>query len=129
VRKWKRLILIAVVAMGSLIAVTLSFRWSNPIRITKEQSARIQPGMKRQEVETILGAPAGDYHTENDIILISGNNNSRPESSRVDDWWGNEGVITVGFNRDDVVVWINFNPATRLRTPVERWLGRSPVSK
>lgn len=58
----KKLALVAAVLVA-LVAGTLTVLWHPTPRLTREHLELVREGMSRQEVEAVLGGPAGDYTT------------------------------------------------------------------
>jgi hypothetical protein len=58
----RRKLLVALAALGVLVAAGTVVLWPHADRITQPNSDRIREGMTRAEVELILGMP-GDYRT------------------------------------------------------------------
>jgi hypothetical protein len=59
-RKRRRLL----IALGLVLAAVAAWYLLAPVpRISSYYSRKIQPGMTRAQVETILGGPPGDYRT------------------------------------------------------------------
>jgi hypothetical protein len=58
----RRKLIAAGVGLAVLVAVGTFALWPSPDRITRKNYERIQKGMSRAEVESLLGAP-GDYRT------------------------------------------------------------------
>jgi hypothetical protein len=125
-RKRYRLILVATARTGLLVAALfLPFLLAQPIHISEANRARIEPGMSQREVETILGAPPGDYETgRSGIVLDPYGGGVLMNHGRIEEWGGDEGFIQVGFDEHDIVLWTRFVPAGRRWPLMERWLGR-----
>jgi hypothetical protein len=96
--------------------------------ISREQFERIEQGMSREEVETILGAPPGYYHTRHYCPKIS----SSVPYVDFDFWVGDEGMVRVRFDDTGRAHWMQFQEITLLDEPWERpslidrmrtWLG------
>jgi hypothetical protein len=118
----------------ALVALGLAFtdRALTPARaqITEAAFRRIGPGMPRQEVEAILGGPPGDYMTDHRFLALDiwGNGVLMRPGQRAE-WWGDGGIIQVGFDPADRTIWTRFvavlrpspqpGPLDRLRA----WLG------
>ena len=55
------LLFLGVPAAVVAVALVAWLLWPRGAAITRENAAKIQPGMARAEVEALLGGPAGDY--------------------------------------------------------------------
>ena len=59
----RRTLLVALTGLAVVVAAGVWFQWPRQDRITPANLDRIERGMKRAEVEAILGGPPGDYRT------------------------------------------------------------------
>jgi hypothetical protein len=98
---------LAVVAAAGMVAVVVTWPPFQPVRpplnpggVTPEDFQRIEKGMSRREVETILGGPPGNYATVGVKERLRG---SRQAISK-DRWIGNRAAIDVWFSGDRVVL-------------------------
>jgi hypothetical protein len=78
--------------------------------ITRENYERIQVGMDQPEVEAIVGAAPGDYHKVDGIILdpYGGGTLMAAELYRMETWWGDKGILHVGFDDSGRVAFTHF---------------------
>ncbi len=108
-RKW--LIRISV-ALAILLPPAVVFRavpFQEPGRFTEKQFQHLREGMTRNQVEAILGVPAGDYmggkgdfrHFENGESWTDGTGVPKDLTDR---WCGDDGAIILGFDEDGKMV-------------------------
>jgi hypothetical protein len=106
-RRRTLLVVLTVLAVVVVIAVVVTWPPSQPVRsplkpggVTPEDFQRIEKGMSRREVETILGGPPGNYATVGVKERLTG---SKQAISK-DRWIGNRAAIDVWFSGDRVVL-------------------------
>lgn len=109
-------------------------------RISRESYNEIKAGMTEQEVEGLLGGPAGDYTNGRCHVPYIGNACSLcdeesyfaeiAEIRESRDWTGCKGLVSVGLNEGGRVVEKRFFPvvpsdpnAQTLLAKLRRWLG------
>ncbi len=98
---WKRrsvIVAIAALAVGAALTPLAFRRRHSPAvpPVSYEQYARIKRGMTLGEVEAAIGAPAGDYRTENVITLLPSLYEGEGWQLFQASWWqGNKGTIVV----------------------------------
>lgn len=112
----------------ALIAVGVAgFVALRPPRVntTEDVFHRIRNGMTEKEVQGILGGPAGDhlsgkYHASPDELRTP----PHPEV-RQEEWASEGGKITVGFDKNAVVVEKRYESITPMSflERVRKWLG------
>jgi hypothetical protein len=113
------------VAVWSLIAPWAIIRPSvRKVQISQDGCALIHPGMTHASVERIVGGPAGDYSTRG-AFYIDAIAWSAPVVRR---WVGDQGVICVGFDAKDTVLWTVFitptcEPSDGLLDGLRRWIS------
>jgi hypothetical protein len=117
--------LLALLALSLLVLVFVVPRLrfvlpSNP-RITEGNFRQLRLGMKRQEVEAILG-PAGDYRTgpvryEKLAVWLT-----RLGPTATLKWQGNETEIGIWLDASGTVVWATCQPAYREEVGTADWL-------
>ena len=125
--RWPALLVISLVVLA-LAVYPILFPGTNP-NLTRENLDRIKPGMRRQEVEAILGQP-GDYRTGPTRLR------SMPLPAPLHDdsltglcWKGNNAEIQVWLGPDGVLSGNHFVPmepkpvgvADRLLWRFHRW--------
>jgi outer membrane protein assembly factor BamE (lipoprotein component of BamABCDE complex) len=76
---------------------------------------QINKGMTRAEVEAILGGPPGVYCTEyvGYGFVVQVGDCGFVDGDTVGTWVGNEGVISVGFDKQGRAKWLVFEEASR----------------
>lgn len=113
-------------AILTLSALTLYCVYAAcPIRY--QNFDRIQEGMTRAEVETLLGCPPGDHTTgpvefdsdDMGILIIA---LDMRQGRWLKEWDGDQGNIMVSFDDEDVVQWKYLLPGRRPRPAWWRWL-------
>jgi hypothetical protein len=117
--RWRRQLL----GLGSvllLIALAICFWPKRSPRFSQEQCDAIELGMTRTQVEVVLGAPPGDYATgpvfhPYNVLWELGVAETEGE------WKSDTGRVNVGFDREGLVVWKQFEPGLILR---QTWWGR-----
>ncbi len=121
----RRLYLFGLAAAALALVSAVWWFWPRTL-ITRENLAKLTPGMTRTEVEAILGGPAGDYSRRADeaAVLVS---TVKPRPGVVTHWWaGNEAIILVDIGPDDRAVAtdvLNLPPLhTGAIAAVRRWL-------
>jgi hypothetical protein len=65
----RRLLLLALPVAVALVGVGGWMMWPRPSAITKENIAKVQPGMTLTKVEAIVGGPARDEMDGNSCVL------------------------------------------------------------
>jgi hypothetical protein len=123
-RRNRRLLMLALPAGLVVLAVAAGWFWPRAA-ITRESAAKIEVGMTRAEVETILGGPAdprGEDSTlwPDDVI---------PAGSRLivgPFWVGDDVLVVVAFDRTGRVQAVRVLGRARvtLADRLRRWLGR-----
>jgi hypothetical protein len=122
----KRLLLLLMSVALVLLGGWLTLWPSSPQhRINRESFARIQEGMTEQEVESILGVPAGDYATAR--VAIAEDYDLRVPAGAVQKQWTcDEGTILVFFYPADKVCVSRFIQVARVDESfldkARRWL-------
>jgi hypothetical protein len=122
----RRKLLVALAGLAVVVAAWAIVLWPRAMPtslVTKENCARIQLGMRRAEVEVILG-PAGDYSTD-PRWASDWPAPGRPDSAR---WLSDRGAIYVCFDASGGVTKANYwdnlalppSPLRDLLVPVER---------
>jgi hypothetical protein len=119
-----------VLLLGVLVAVLIGGApwWPRTNTITRENVAKIQPGMMLAEVEAILGRPPGNYASS-----FSGRGAGYDYHGRVIAWsdeyrttWaGDDGMLSIYLDNDGSVLWINFYEVVDPDTfagSIRRWL-------
>jgi hypothetical protein len=101
----RRKLLVALAGLAVVVAAGAVVLWPRTERITQENYDRIQLGMSRAHVYTVLGPP-GDYATHPTYGYIgSGPWNRQPGE---ESWVANETVIWVQFDGTSKVVHASF---------------------
>ena len=120
------LLLLAAVALGLLAGYLTLWRTGPQHRITRESFARIQAGMTEQEVEAILGVPAGYYATAR-VAFAECYDLRVPAGAVEKQWTCDEGTILVFFYPADRVCVSRFFQVAHvdesLLNKARRWLG------
>jgi hypothetical protein len=85
--------------------------WPWPERIAERNFTRIAEGMRRAEVEAILGPP-GDYTTgptdspaRGGLYLLKRDESYYPMYDATQEWKGNTAIIRVGFDSANVATY------------------------
>lgn len=113
-------VLVLVVSLG-LVAFGV---WSGrtPHQINREGCERISVGMTEEEVECVLGKPAG-YYAKGEVISAF---SSSTHWSQTKDWISNDGEIAVTFDEGKVVS-ASYNDVYDLEGSLldkfRRWMG------
>jgi hypothetical protein len=103
----KRLIILGVVAVLAAAVVVGVARqrhcsWHQRLArgrlIDWQHSEWIRWGMRRPEVEAILGGPPGDFRTESVFYFAPTRPNGVPEGPWTASWMGDKGLVQVDFN-------------------------------
>lgn len=123
----KRLLLVLVGVALVLLGGWLTLWPSRPQhRISRESFARIQVGMTAQEVESILGVPAGDYATAR-VAIVECYDLRVPVDAVQKQWTCDEGTILAFFYPADKVCVSRYFKVARVDESfvdkVRRWLG------
>jgi hypothetical protein len=127
--RWLSVAVVLVVLVGA-VCLILTLPGGRRPRITAENFERIMVGMRLEEVEAILGVPPGDYTTEPvpDLEVCSTGVFKMP--GRGCAWCGNDGLVQLGVDEDNVVLWTRFvepHYGYRLQPGalgrLRRWLG------
>jgi hypothetical protein len=91
--------------------VTAMVMWPWPERIAERNFIRIVQGMRRAEVEAILGPP-GDYTTgptdspaRGGLFLLTRDESYYPIYDAAQEWKGNTTIIRVGFDSANVATY------------------------
>jgi hypothetical protein len=121
-RARRRLLLLGVPAAVVTVALVAWLLWPRGTANTRENAAKIQPGMARAEVEALLGGPAGDY--------TAGRYAAAPEpvavGSPFSEWLGEECSVLVSFDEGGRVARSQVRPVIHLDTlgnRFRRWFG------
>jgi SmpA / OmlA family len=132
----KRLLILAGVALALAVLVPAALHLhayrqmlARGRLIDREHYDRITEGMSRAEVEDILGGPPGDFSTGGDVYSTSYSISDGPAPTRRgpwESWYGNEGVIFVGFDEQGRVRERRFGSPMRppLTYRLRAWLRR-----
>ncbi|MCI0742907.1 MAG: outer membrane protein assembly factor BamE [Gemmataceae bacterium] len=92
-------------------------------RINKESFERIQEGMTEEEVESIIGVPAGDYTTGPVVVRLMLISFMSPQCKS---WKSNVGQIVVDFDSRGLITWKRYMDVTpveeSLWDKLRRWL-------
>jgi hypothetical protein len=105
----RRTLRVALAALAVVVAAGALVQWPRSSLITQEHCGRIRAGMRRTEVEAILGVPPGDYRTgATDSDFSEGHIRDMESSYRTIGMtlqrWQNDAVIClVVFDRKDRV--------------------------
>jgi hypothetical protein len=96
----------ALICFGLTIALLIHIS-SQPLW-TPEGFIRIEPGMTLREVESLLGAPPGDYHQQK-FVITEGTRTRRaiPPTTRRLVWFDEIHRYEIYFDADDRVVGTN----------------------
>ena len=123
--KRKLLAAVAGFALGTCAAALWLWLGSHG-RISFSSYQKIQPGMTRAQVESILGGPA-----RQEVALLGVD--ARSGTWLGEEWWGEDGVVFVGFDAAGKVNYKEFrehwlkveppDPPQRLRS----WLARQSL--
>jgi hypothetical protein len=117
------LVAVALVLLGSYLTL---WRTGPKHRISRESFARIQAGMTEQEVEAVLGVPAGDYATAR-VAIAECYDLRVPAAAVQKQWTGDQGTILVFFYPADKVCVFRFFQVARVDESfldkARRWLG------
>jgi hypothetical protein len=84
----------------------------------------IRPGMREDDVERIIGVPAGDYTSR--LVVPWEGSLRMPVGSVLKTWAGDEGTILVCFDADGAVVFARFDEPVPIQESLldrmRRWL-------
>jgi hypothetical protein len=99
---------IGCVLFVGLVVLGVFWAWPNRAGVSEANYRRITAGMSRQEVETILGGPPGDYSTGPVVTTFAPIVNLTRDpwwccEERDPTWIGNDGKIIVRFGDDGTV--------------------------
>jgi hypothetical protein len=113
---------VAVVSLALLLGVAARVVFLLPTNpnITHENFQRIKAGMKREEVEAILGPP-GDYRTGPTAQLSKAAWTSGPLPPLR--WRSDELEISVWTHPSGAVLFLDFMPMSRRQTGMMDWLA------
>ena len=127
----RRNLCLLLAASAILVAVLSVGVWLLRPRIVVTQAScdAIQPGMTFAEVTAIIGAPPGDYGSDERprVVLDLYGGGVLMKEGELQQWGGDEGFIQVGFDANGTVLWKRFveagspSPETPLDT-LRRWL-------
>jgi hypothetical protein len=102
-------------------------KFARSLLIDPGHYARIQDGMRRAEVEAVLGGPQGYYSTDPVFCCVHGQPPPLRGGDRWETWIGDDGEINVVFDEQGEVRWRDFAPPTHpssLDGRVLDWLRR-----
>ncbi len=100
---------LAVLISSSLLLQNAPSQASMPTpRINLGAFEEIREGMSKQQVERILGVPSGDYCSGNFIAFDIYSGGVLMMGGQREDWFGNDGIVQVGFDSHDNVLWKRF---------------------
>jgi hypothetical protein len=123
----RRLLLFGLAAGLIVLAVGTWLLWPQPTAITEENYGKIRVGMTREEVEAILGGPAGRYGFPGASIVQTHDAIDVPRLAecRYLQWIDSRRMVGVQFDADHRVVGKDLGKVTPLplwRRPLV-WLG------
>ena len=81
-----------VTVLVAVLAISLAVLWPTPL---EERVRRIEPGMTEDEVDRLMGRPAGNYSD----FALRGRANEDPDW-RPKKWLWNHAILTVWFGAD-----------------------------
>jgi hypothetical protein len=116
-------VVVSVVVLLGVAVKAFFFPPTNP-RITQANFQRIKAGMRREEVEAILGSP-GDYRTGPVSYLyppLSGPSSQWPQTPPLK-WWGDEAQIIVWVDHAGVVLQSSRALVLRGQVGMMDWLS------
>jgi hypothetical protein len=111
-RKPRLVALVAAACLGLVLgpAAVLCLA-PKPVRINRATYDQISEGMRLEEVEALTGGPPGYYARTSlgsfSIMVAFGSGNSMKPGTQ-QSWWGDEGLILVGFDDNGTVIWKEF---------------------
>jgi hypothetical protein len=100
-----RFLCLAAILITAAVGVLFLYLLRDPA--TWSNFRTIETGMTKEQVRRILG-PAKDQCAATDIHQPTG-----VTAERVMRWFGNEGLIEVGFDQDGAVTWKRFTAGAR----------------
>jgi hypothetical protein len=112
IRRRKLIAVLAVLAVVAAVAVALR---PEPSRITRENVARVRPGMTRAEVVAILGPP--DDYSSGPVRIVPGSPIVDPQKwdGLTWEWWLTDtGLAKAAFDRQGRVVRVDYDPCERI---------------
>jgi hypothetical protein len=115
-----------VVPLLSTLCLAFVHQGGRQCTVTADSYDKIVDGMTEEQVETLLGGPAGDYSTTRaQMMMLSAGFCAMRSDWTLKTWVGNDCAIDVGFSEDGTVQTKRLCPIYR-RTLVQRlldWLG------
>ena len=115
-RKWL-IVLAGIGSVAALIALAAeqvherSQQLGRSRLIDREHCALIKEGMTQAEVEALLGGPPGDYRTQPGQSVLTAFDAGALAECRAEQWLGDQGGISVAFDKQDRVGCALFSPA------------------
>jgi hypothetical protein len=117
-RRWK--LFVTVLGLATVFPVAAIVVWPWPERIAERNFTRIAEGMRRAEVEAILGPP-GDYTTgptvgpmRGGLDLLTRDESYYPMYDATLEWKGNTAIIRVGFDSAGVATYKEYATNSRV---------------
>ena len=117
-RRWK--LFVTVLGLATVFPVAAIVVWPWPERIAERNFTRIAEGMRRAEVEAILGPP-GDYTTgptdspaRGGLYLLKRHESYYPMYDATQEWKGNTAIIRVGFDSANVATYKEYVTGPRV---------------
>jgi hypothetical protein len=122
----RRKLLGALVVLAVLVAAGIFVIWPRPDQITRANLDRIKKGMRRAEVEAILGGPPGDYRNGPIIHHIEASYAAHVHTDGSLTWEGDDGFGWISFDSSGSVMDCRFHASTRKhQTLLENVLWRA----
>src|SRR5262245_7723824 len=101
-RKRRLVALVAAACLGLVLGpVAVLYLAPKPVRINRATYDVILLGMRREQVEALIGGPPG-YYARSSLgpcsVMVADGSGSSTRLGTSQSWWGDEGLIIVGFD-------------------------------
>jgi hypothetical protein len=115
--KHRRWLLLALV-LAALLLVALPFSQPRrPVPINQTDFDLVFEGMSKTEVEELLGGPPGDYTNGSCFALDIYGGGVLMKKGLMMEWRGDRGIIQIGFDKNNNVLWKRFVEVGTIRKP------------
>jgi hypothetical protein len=123
-RRTRRRLLLTLAVTLTAVVLGAWLLWPSPSAITEENYDRLRPGMTLEEVEALLGGPAGNYGYHGTRIVQTRDDIDVPRvhQCRYLQWVGARHMIGIQFDAEDRVIGKDLGEVT----PLPLW--RRPLS-